>query len=266
MGRGFSMDIGTWARRSVLVGGLAFLSACAATAPPKANVSSTAKSVAVLVSVPPQISIATSGTTVFEDSYKTAPVPDWHMEQVVLDAATRALAPRFQVAYSEASTQFVDADAPVDIAFEKLNPTETFAKEHAKPGVPVDLIVVICLNYRLMPELQGPVFKGIGVSKLLDIFGIYKPTAHALLSLAIIDGSTFKEINSTALRIPPTKATEWPSINMANYPEAELAGLPLKYHWEEYTPDQQALIRAKILELLGTSTTYTIRSTLGIAG
>jgi len=130
------------------------LSACAATTPPKTNVSSAARTVAVLVSVPPQISIATTGTTVFEDSYKTASVPDWHMEQVTLDAAINALSPRYQIAYSEASTQFVDADAPVDIAFEKLNPTETFAKEHAKPGVHVDLIVVICLNYRMMPEMN----------------------------------------------------------------------------------------------------------------
>ena len=260
------MNYTAWSRRFALVAMLAVLAACAATAPPKTNVSTTAKTVAVLVSVPPQISIATSGVTVFENSYKTAPVPDWHMEQVVLDAATQALTPRFQIAYSEASTQFVDGEAPVELAFEKLNPTETFAKEHIKPGVPVDLIVVVCLNYRLMPEFQGPIFKGIGVSKLLDFLGVYKPTAHALLSLAIIDGKTFKEINSTALGIPPTKATEWPSVNSANYPETQLPGLPVKYHWEDYTPDQQALIRSTILNLLGTSTTYTIQTTLGISG
>jgi hypothetical protein len=249
-----------------LVAIAAILSACAAPAPPRVNVASTTISVAVLVSVKTEIDLATTGITVFENSFEATQVPDWHMEQIVLDAANQALSPHYQIAYSEASTQFVDTDAPVDLAFEKFSPTQNFAREHAKPGVPVDLFVVICLNYRLLPDMQGPVFKGVGASKFLEPFGIYKPVAHALLALAILDGASFKEIASTSLRIPPSKATEWPSINAANYPEANLDGLAWKSHWGEYTPDQQKLIHDRIVELLSTSTAYTLKATLGITG
>ena len=245
---------------------IALLSACAPTHPPIAAVSASAKSAAILVAIPPTIRISTHGITVFESSVENPDVSDWHLDQVALDAATRALSPKFQINYGETVTNFANPNSRLEDGIGGTTPIQIFAREHMT-GRSADIVVVICLDVRAFPYPgQGvDTYQYIGVSKWLVPIFSYEPLAHSYVYATILEGGSFKVIAETPLFLPPERAshglTQGPG---GRYPQVELTGFEWSRHWANWTPDQRELVRAKITELLAASTYSTLRETLAV--
>jgi len=252
----------------VLVAALVALACCTPESPPNIAISNSDKSIAIIAAIPPQIRLATTGLTVFDNSLDVADVPEWHLDSVARDAAVHALSPRYRIAYAMTDSEFADPESRLEVALDDTTTIQTYARSHARADSPVDLFVVLCLSARAFPYTDYPdVFQFIGVSKLRDPILTRAPVVHSYVLATILDGRTFKIITETPLFLPPHKRTSWMAWGVGgNYPEEQLQDFQWKDLWRNLTTDQKNLIRDRITYLLSTSIYYTLQTTLVAGG
>lgn len=256
----------------MLAAALALLAACAADRPPVLANTAAYKSVAVIAAIPSKIDLGTTGLFVFDNDHDTVDVPDWHLDSLALDAATRALSPHYRIAFALADDQFVDTDSPLTAALEHSTVIQDYARKHAQAGHPADIVIVLCESVRVFPNTNPPpIIQFVGVQKLRDPLLTRPPFVHSYILATIMDGKTLNIITETPLLLPPHKRAGGPFGNGAwgvggAYPEELLPGFQWKDHWRDLTEDQRTLIHDKITYLLSTSTYYTLQTTLTAGG
>lgn len=230
------------------------LASCTNIQPDTVSVPATAKTIAVVVSIPPQIRIATTGLTVFENALDVVDVPDWHLTEIAKGAAIDALSRRFQIVPASVDGTIVDSDAKFDKMLDSSLAIESEVRSRVHTAVLVDLYLVISLGNTAQPYDPRPnVYYGIGVSKERNMFRTFAPVAHTFLQMTILDGRTDKVIASRPLGNTPTAG--WSSRDL---PVDPLQGFAWKDYWHEMTDAQHDLIREHIQKLLATSVAYTI--------
>ncbi len=254
----------------VLAAALAALAACASPTPPVVAVPKASNTIAIISAVPPVVRLAATGLLVFDNSLDITDVPDWHLETVALDAATRALSPRYHVAYTATDTQFGEAESrgSGDWAAGADLDADGLVQKYSRAETPVDFLVVLCPSAQSFPYDSYPyVFQYIGVSKLRDPILTFAPVAHTYLLVTIYDGKTLKKVAQTPNLLPSGPSLPMPmNADQRNYPWELLRGFEWKDSWAKLTADQQALIRDRIIHLLAASLTYTLQTTLTAGG
>lgn len=255
-----------------MIAALAALAACAAEKPPVLANSAAYKSVAIIAAIPSRIDLGTTGMFAFDNDSDTVDVPEWHLDTLTLDAATRALSHHYQIAYTLADDQFVDSDSPLTAALEQSTVIQDYARQHAQPGHPADIYIVLCESVRVFPNSNPPpIIQFLGVQKVRDPILTRPPFVHSYILATIMDGRTFKIITETPLLLPPHKRAEGAFGNGAwgvggAYPEELLPDFQWKDHWRDLTEDQRTLIHDRIVYLLSTSTFFTLQTTLMARG
>ena len=254
----------------VLVAALVALAACASPTPPVVAVPKTSNTIAIISAVPPVLRLEATGLLVFDNSLDIADVPDWHLESVALDAATRALSSRYHVVYTATDTQFGDAESrgSGDWAAGADLDADGLVQKYSRADTPVDFLVVLCPSAHSFPYDSYPyVFQYIGVSKLKDPILTFAPVAHTYLLVTVYDGKTLKKIAQTPNLLLSGASLPMPmNADQRNYPWELLRGFEWRDSWAKLTTDQQALIRDRITHLLTASLTYTLQTTLMAGG
>jgi len=256
----------------LLMAALAALAACAAEKPPVLASTTAYKSVAIIAAIPSRINLGTTGLTAFDNGDDPVDVPEWHLDNIALDTATRALSGRYRIAYALADDQFVDSDSPLSATLEHTTAIQDYARTHAQADHPADIFIVLCESVRVFSANARPeVIQFMGAFKFYDPILTRPPVVHSYILATIMDGKTFKIITETPLLLPPHKRQGGAFGNGAwgaggAYPELLLTGFQWKDHWRDLTEDQRTLIHDKITYLLSTSTYYTLQTTLAAGG
>jgi hypothetical protein len=259
-------------RLLILIAALAALSACAPERPPVLASAAQYKSIAIMSAIPAKIELGTTGIFVFDNDSDVVDVPDWHLSGIALDAAKRALAGHYQIAYSMTDDQFYDQDSPLVAMLSKSTSIQDYARQHARADAPVDLIVVLCESLQAFSSNARPeVIQFVGAYKFRDPILTRPPVVHSYILATLMDGRTFKIISQDPLLMPQHKRAGGAFGNGAwgaggAYPEELMEGFQWKDHWSDLTEDQRNLIHDRIVYLLSTSTFYTLQTTLMAGG
>jgi hypothetical protein len=235
------------------------LTSCADNRPPPVTVPPSAKTIAIVSSIPPAIRIATTGLTVFENALDVVDVPDWHLDDAAADAASAALVPRYEVVRARIDGWVVDTDTKLDKLVSQTSALTKQIRERAHTDAPVDLYLVISLSNTAQPYVDRPnVFIGVGARKMRHIFYTLSPVVHTFLQMSVLDGKTYDVIATTPLQIAPRN---WGSLITvsASSPIGELKNFEWKDTWHEMSAAQHDLIHDQLVTLLSQSVTYTIR-------
>jgi len=222
------------------------------------------KTVAVVVSIPPQIRVATTGMTAFENALDIVEVAEWHLDDVAFDAAALPLSQRYQVSRIMPKNKIFDYDTLLDKSVKTTTAIEKQTNAFVDANHGADIYIVICLGNTAGPYHGNKpnIFYDIGISKYRGLFTTLDPVAHTYLMMVAIDGKTLKTIASMPIRYPHTqryRLQEWD-----DEAGAALEGFEWHDHWREMSPPQQDLIRDKIQGLLRDSISYSVKKVMAL--
>jgi hypothetical protein len=239
-----------------LLGALLVLNGCASP-PIESRIPPTAQTIAIVSEIPPQIRIATSGMTAFENALDIVDVPDWNLRAIADDAAKAVLSPRFQIVTATTDDVVADDTSQLDRAFAGEASLEDQIRTRIHPTAPTDLYVIIAPGDRAHVQARLPnVLLGIGVSKVRNPFHTDPPLVHTFAEIIVADAKSDKVLSVESLRITPT-AHGLLGITY-NAPSEPLDDFEWHDHWIEMSKAQQGLIHDRLTDLLRRAVTYTL--------
>lgn len=243
----------------VLVGAALLLTSCASEHPTPVTVPQSAKTIAIVSSIPPQIRVAETGITVLQRGYEIVQVPDWHLDDISADAASATLALRYDVVRAKTDAWIDDSVYNLDKIIGRTGALSKFVRDHAHVEKPVDLYLLISLDDTPQPyDQSSTVLVGVGVSKMRHIFYTLPPAVHTFVRLTLIDGKTFEVIATTPVEHTPRGAGGILGMPESS-PTENLDNFDWKDPWSKMSEAQHDVIRATLTTLLSASVTYTIK-------
>jgi hypothetical protein len=261
------------------------LSACSTFAPPAPpqtvpSIPATVKTIAVLPEVPNQFSVEAAGTTFLESALDVVNVPDWHMRDLVYQAAAETLSPRFTVARAETDVFISDPESEIDKKWLHSTKFENLVRQHVRVDrsfdrlidrlvdqpedqasePPIDLYVVISLSDVANIDVgMKNVYRGIGISKVKSPLKPHAPIVHTFMLVTVLDGKTFKTLGYSPLMVSPGDSKQLvDSDAVEGMPQQTMTSFDWHDKWADMSGAQKQRIESSVKNLLTKSVSYTL--------
>jgi hypothetical protein len=230
-------------------------SGCTARELPPSSVGA-ARKIGVVSALGDDIYFARSGVTVFGNASSRGAVPEWKLDELLLERIRADLSPGREIA-----TQVLSPPNAVRLA--GLPPFDSTFRAAPLPE-PADLWLVVSSKCASAGNYAGPVPCGIAISRLETIFT--SPRAWIVLQgqIAVYDGATRKLIAQSDILLdrqcgPFANGSLFDLGRSGCEPGIELGRDFAVDRWQDYTETQRESIHRQLLQFLEPSIDFTLR-------
>ena len=242
------------------------LSSCAGTVPSKVTNSAEVHKIGIIAALPETVEFSKSGITVFGNVHSSQPVPDWNINQVVLNDFGAILGSHYSlVTRIEMPARVMKLDQPpLGVMLGSAGSSREFAEMLGSNAPDVDLWIVLAPSCAFVQNYSGPVPCSVSVNRR-ESFIRKQPEwleLHAMLML--FDGKTKKYMATHQVFQPSGECG--PYGNAVNAFEAQgcvpSINLGLEYSvedWNEYSPQQIEAIHQKLISAITPALEFTLR-------
>ncbi|HEX4507320.1 MAG TPA: hypothetical protein VH722_16440, partial [Alphaproteobacteria bacterium] len=209
-----------------------------------------------------------SGITVFDNASSGGDVPDWKINQSVLDGMQAALSPKYAIVLRTADPDKLGwglAMSPLDVMEGSGKAWSALSEQLGNNIEDVDLWIAVTATCAEAGNYSGPVPCGAAINRRSGLFGKQAEWLWFFAKVTIFDGHTRKYL--AAMDVFRGGGDCGPYGNAVNMFEAQAGCIPgtdlgLDFavdRWTDYSAAQRETIRAKLKDLIGPSLAYTLQ-------
>lgn len=240
------------------------LSSCAGVVPSKVTSHSDVHKIGIIAALPESVDFSTSGILVFGNSRSSQPVPDWKINQTVLDDFQAVLGSHYSVITKIETAERVRQldQAPLEVMFGAQGTSRKFAEMLGSDAPEVDLWIVVSPSCAFVQNYGGPVPCSVSLNRR-QAFGKDPEWLELHAMLMMYDGKTKKYI-ATHQVFQPSGACG-PFGDAVNRMEAQgcvpSINLGTDYSvddWQQYSPEQIETIHQKLMASIKPALDFTL--------
>lgn len=241
-----------------------FVTACA-TVPSKVVSTSQVHKIGVISALPETVQFSRSGITVFENVSSSEKVPEWRINDAILDGIQAALTPKYEtvrrVGDPELGTHVLQA--PLDEMMGSEKTSRGLSELLGDRPEDVDLWIVVSMSCADAGNYSGPVPCGVYVNRRSGMFDKQPAWLGVYATITVFDGRTKKHIaNQNIFQKSGNCGPFGSSTNMFEaqgcVPSFDLGPEFAVDRWSDYSNAQRETIRNKLRDILAPSLAYSL--------